>query len=420
MFILNSGADVPLYVQIYEQIKKDIADGRLEGGDRLDPSRQLAQSIGVSRNTVDLAYEKLLSEGYIISRARRGYFVEDIRQPYAAERPKEKKKAVFDMREGSVCAENFPLSKWKQCAAKALTNDAVFTSAPTFGTDELKAETADFLYRYRSIRCSAEDVFIFGGMESCMGSVFTALGRDAKLYFAEDENSAAPEIAAMCGMDINTGGLDNAFEGNCVYLRAFCGDKYLSAEKRREATKRAEENNVIIIENDTGFFYAGNMTKLPALRAYSEENVIYTGTFADIIFPAGIAYAVVPKQIADKLNKMKRCFSCADVFTQLTLTYFLRDKNRDRYLYRMAGCEREKLEEMADECKKLFGRAEANYADCTVSIADTSAQEICQRAGKSGVLADMQGDKLVLCSRGIKKEDVRAAVRLLYNAAVEN
>src|SRR5262245_18634833 len=63
--------------EIYHQIARAILDGRLRPGDRLSPSRELAESLSVSRMTVNVAYEQLAGEGFIVTRQGAGTFVSD-------------------------------------------------------------------------------------------------------------------------------------------------------------------------------------------------------------------------------------------------------------------------------------------------------------------------------------------------------
>ena len=64
-----------LYEQIYEFIREEIRSGNLLTGEKLPSSRYLAESLQVSRTTVDMAYGQLVSEGYLEARPHRGYFV---------------------------------------------------------------------------------------------------------------------------------------------------------------------------------------------------------------------------------------------------------------------------------------------------------------------------------------------------------
>ncbi len=52
-----------LTARIYLALRDGIRDGRLRPGDRLPPTRELAQSLEVSRNTAATAYERLTAEG---------------------------------------------------------------------------------------------------------------------------------------------------------------------------------------------------------------------------------------------------------------------------------------------------------------------------------------------------------------------
>ncbi|MGH2615811.1 MAG: PLP-dependent aminotransferase family protein, partial [Thermomicrobiales bacterium] len=75
MLTLHSSAHRPLYQQIIETLRREIADGTRAAGTRLPSSRQLAHDLSVSRITVVTAYAELEAEGVIESRAGSGTFV---------------------------------------------------------------------------------------------------------------------------------------------------------------------------------------------------------------------------------------------------------------------------------------------------------------------------------------------------------
>jgi len=62
----------PLYRQIVEQVKVARACGELEPGERLPPVRELAERLGINRNTVAHAYRLLRHQGVIVGRAGGG------------------------------------------------------------------------------------------------------------------------------------------------------------------------------------------------------------------------------------------------------------------------------------------------------------------------------------------------------------
>ena len=75
---LDGQGKTPMYEQIYRYMKKEIRQGNLKAKSRLPSTRVLAEHLKVSRSTTQLAYEQLLSEGYIESVPCKGYFVSAI------------------------------------------------------------------------------------------------------------------------------------------------------------------------------------------------------------------------------------------------------------------------------------------------------------------------------------------------------
>ena len=77
LIYLDPGSTLGLQTQIRQKLVEGIMKGAYPGGSRLPSSRKLAEQLGVARNTVILAYEQLIDEGYIESRQRSGIFVSE-------------------------------------------------------------------------------------------------------------------------------------------------------------------------------------------------------------------------------------------------------------------------------------------------------------------------------------------------------
>ena len=73
--LIDLRADCPIYEQIYEFIKNEIKSGHILTSTKLPSTRRLSQDLKVSRTTVVNAYEQLLAEGYLKSKAGSGYIV---------------------------------------------------------------------------------------------------------------------------------------------------------------------------------------------------------------------------------------------------------------------------------------------------------------------------------------------------------
>ena len=74
---LDPASQVPLYEQLYRSIAREISAGALPAGARMPGKRSLAEALSVSVNTVDGAYQMLAAEGYLASRPRSGFYVQE-------------------------------------------------------------------------------------------------------------------------------------------------------------------------------------------------------------------------------------------------------------------------------------------------------------------------------------------------------
>lgn len=69
---INDTSEIPIYLQIRNQIVVGISDGRIEPGEQLPTVRALAEEIGINTMTVSKAYQLLKQEGYIYTDRRSG------------------------------------------------------------------------------------------------------------------------------------------------------------------------------------------------------------------------------------------------------------------------------------------------------------------------------------------------------------
>ena len=75
---MDQRGEESLYAYLYECMRADIENGSIAAGEKLPSKRKLADHLGVSIVTVEGAYRQLIAEGYVESRARRGYFAAHI------------------------------------------------------------------------------------------------------------------------------------------------------------------------------------------------------------------------------------------------------------------------------------------------------------------------------------------------------
>src|SRR6185369_6558222 len=126
MFILNTNDPVPLYKQLYHQIREHVLMGKLPAHARLPSVRDLAVELSASRNTVEGAYQELYAEGYIYSKPRSGYFVSALDRDAAPlslpPKPRQHDRLPelsssyrYDFHPARLDPGSFPAVLWRKC-----------------------------------------------------------------------------------------------------------------------------------------------------------------------------------------------------------------------------------------------------------------------------------------------------------------
>ncbi len=77
-FRIDNASERAVYLQIIDQVKRDVALGRLAKEERLPTVRQLSQQLTINPNTIAKAYRQLEQEGIIITRSGAGAFIANL------------------------------------------------------------------------------------------------------------------------------------------------------------------------------------------------------------------------------------------------------------------------------------------------------------------------------------------------------
>ena len=185
---LNKRGSEPLYVYLYRLIRDDILAGRISPNEKLPSKRSLAGSLNIGVNTVANAYDQLLSEGYLYSLQKKGYFATDMHQfsnikintskPIPVKTIKESD-YFMDFRANRINLNNFPISTWNRCMRKAILDggDALYQTVPYNGLPELRNAISQYLYRNRGMSVNPELIFIGAGTEYLFRRLFELFDR---------------------------------------------------------------------------------------------------------------------------------------------------------------------------------------------------------------------------------------------------
>ncbi len=225
--VLQSDSSDCLYQQIYEHIKSEIKTGKLREGERLPSTRSLAEYLQVSRSTVNLAYEQLLSEGYIESRPQKGYFVcrlENLIQLNTVpgsvtdgekETKKEKQSASeyrYDFSPNAANMREFPFATWKKITKNILVdaNSEMFALGSPQGDPELRATISRYLYSARGVNCSPEQIIIGAGNDYLLMLLEKILGRHVNIAMENPSYKRAYRIFESFAYRISAISMDDS------------------------------------------------------------------------------------------------------------------------------------------------------------------------------------------------------------------
>ena len=359
---LDTHSKTPLYEQLYRAVRTDIMSGTLAGGTRLPSKRQLAANLRVSQITVETAYGQLLAEGYIVSEPRRGYFVQkQLAVPAQTQAPKAAAPHThtapaddckYDFRTNIVDTECFPFATWARLSRSVLSeySDRLLRATDPCGAAELREQIARYLYDFRGINISPDNILVGAGSEYLMHLVIQLLGRDRvyalenpgyrKLYQIFDVSGVAVRPLPLDKSGLRADALA-ASDASVVYLTPshhFPLGTVMPAARRMEILRwasAAPDRYIIEDDYDSEFRYASR--PIPALGEMDRAGrVVYVNTFAKSLSPAlRIGYLVLPDALMARYHERFSLYSSTvPSFDQHTLAAFMRTGGFERHISR--------------------------------------------------------------------------------------
>ena len=196
----NLGSD-SLYQHLYKCIKNDILQGILPVGEKLPSKRSFAKNLGISTITVENAYAQLISEGYLYSIPKKGFFVADC-NVHAVEKKNHELPEItaqnlhltapnstyfVDFSSNQTDMENFPFSIWAKLIRELLHENRLelLTNPPSGGILPLRKAIANHLLAFRGMHVLPEQIIIGAGTEYLYSLLIQLLGNN-KDYGVED------------------------------------------------------------------------------------------------------------------------------------------------------------------------------------------------------------------------------------------
>lgn len=413
---LRTDKKTPLYEQIYSFIKHDIQSGRIACGEKLPSTRALAKHLEVSRSTAALAYEQLLSEGFIESVPCRGFFAAQIEELYhlrPAKAKEEKEKADgkayrYDFTPNGVDLTGFPYNVWRKLSRDILMDDRteLFRSGDSRGEYGFRNAVCNYLYQARGVNCTPGQVIIGAGSDYLFMLLSMILGMDHKIAFEDPTYKQAYRLAQSLSYEtvpvtMDKSGMEVArlsgTDADIAYVtpsHQYPTGIVMPMKRRLELLKWAgEKDGRYIVEDDydSEFRYKGK--PIPALQGYDRmEKVIYLGTFSKSIAPAiRLSYMVLPNPLLRIYQERHRFVnSTVSKVDQMIVQRFLEDGYYERHLNKMRALYKNRHDTLIDALRPLSGicRVFGEHAGVHLLLAfenGKTEEELILRAKERGI-----------------------------------
>ena len=395
-----------LQTQIREALVSAILDGQLAREEPIPSTRKMAKSLGVSRNTVVLAYQGLLDDGYLNARERSGYYVADkalqSAMPKTALQAQQLKAPGIDWRQrltmspaaqanvskpldwqsydypfiyGQVDHNLFPLAEWRDCARQALgkkwlgswTNDTWAYDDPLL-VEQIRRR----ILPRRGIMANDDEILVTLGAQNALYILTSLLaGPSTKVAMEEPgypdvRNIFSLKTDRVALIPVDGKGLtlpDEINDADVVFTtpsHQFPTTVTMPLDRRMELLKRAATHDFIIIEDDYEFETNYVNEPCPALKSLDTGGrVVYVGSLSKTLFPGlRLGFLVGPKELVAEARALRRLMvRHAPNNNQRTAALFLSLGHHDTLIRRLHRAYRTRWEIMGEALQRHMPQA---------------------------------------------------------------
>ena len=354
---------------VFDRLRRGILAGTLPAGARLPPTRALAEELGVARQTVVLAYERLASEGYVRARIGSGTYVapdlpdaapDPAVPPRTAANPLSQRgqrlakvpasAASRDPSLGTLLAggipapDLFPKDAWARCAARVLKElPAELTGyPPPQGLSALRTQIAAHLAATRGLLADPANIVVTAGTQQALRVAAELLLDPGDAAWVEDPGYIAGRGALVAagavpipvssdgeGLDINAG-IQRAPDARLALVAPSHATPLggaLPIGRRLALLDWAGRANAWILEDDCDSEFRWSGHPLPPLATLDRAGrVLYCGTFSKTLAPAlRLGFAVVPAPLVPAFVRLSTLMDRGiDTLNQAILAEFMR------------------------------------------------------------------------------------------------
>lgn len=325
---LPKNSQLSLRDQICELVSSTITSEALALDRPLPSCRELAEQLGVSRNTVFAAYNRLVDLELLVSRDRSGYFVApqmaDLKQARSLDagtakqevpcpvtfQPKNLMPVVnpldwsaypYPFIYNQIDLDLFPVDGWRECTRQALGRKKM----PVWASDSVESDSPQLIQQLRQrllntrgIYAGEDEILITLGSQNALyilGTIFAHSGKPIALEdpgFFGARNAFRLVNSEMIGVAIDSDGIiPSAIPTGCQLVFTTPSHQFptmvtMSQQRREELLQAAKTKDFLIIEDD----YEAEMNYVaqssPSIRSMDQTGrVIYVGSLSKTISP---------------------------------------------------------------------------------------------------------------------------------------
>lgn len=427
----------PLYMQLYQYLKKQIMEGYLTHQEKLLSVRSCAQQYQLSQTSVLKAYEKLIEEGLIETKLKSGYYVSindqqrQLRQTIQfQQKHNEQYEILYDLRSHSVGHASFDKDIWIKCLKDALESKSMDTYGDAQGELALRIALQRHAYEMRNVLCDIDKMVIGASVQSLF---YILAGLVPSYYWIAMEEDAFPQaqfVFQQYGFQLlilkrKAYGLDMEalyrYKPNVLYVNVnSCGTSYqeLSDDEKQALIKWANDTDAFIIEDDHNGELNYRHESSASIQGKLSERVCYIGSFSRILLPSiRISYMLLPQALYQfyQINHNQYAPTSSKV-EQMALSEYIIQGHMKRHIKRLKK-EYELKSKLLDQYLLQY------FPNCNIQLKEASLaylitfpyslniDELCRKASMYQMAIEGNSQSIVFGFASIEVEKMEVIVK---------
>jgi len=430
--------------QIRQKLVEAILSGALPAGDRIISSRKLSKQLQVARNTVVLAYNQLIDEGYLVSRERSGLYVNqrilDGRIGFSHESNEQKEEQQiwqhkikingvaeqkflwpadwqnhpYPFIDGYFDASLYPVSQWQEASRLAFGGLQTRQVAASSDADDsmLIEQVRTKILPRRGITANREEILITSGSHHALYLLTQLLcDKESKVAMENPGSKALRSSLALTRCHIHPQPIDEqglivdqTLQQNEIIFVTPSHQQptavTMPMERRVQLIEQAKQFDQIIIEDDSECESNYFGEPKPALHSLAKDRAIYVSALPKAVAPGlGLGFIVAPPTVIAEARRLRRLMVGNPAKSnQRTAAFFISLGHYDAFMMRIHKIFSERWNALRDALNHYLPQSiltipnqggTAFWVKCPEQVA---VQQLVKNAAKLGILIEPVDD----------------------------